>query len=75
MPDAHGNADVAQMFLAPAPVHITPQMAELFELKLREAEVDEPVRAAAMSTIMQAEHDVDQEKVCWRRCRSHHLPM
>lgn len=51
------------MFLAPAPVRITPEMAEIFELKLRQAEVGEPARAAAMSALMQAEHNTYQEKV------------
>lgn len=51
------------MFAAPAPVKITPEMAALFELKLQEAEVDEPARAAAMSVLMQAEHDTYQQKV------------
>ena len=50
------------MFLAPAPVRITPEMAEKFELKLREAEQEEPARAAAMSKLMQAEHNTYQEK-------------
>lgn len=54
---------VWQMFAAPAPVKITPEMAALFELKLQEAEVDEPARAAAMSVLMQAEHDTYQQKV------------
>lgn len=58
------------MFAAPAPVKITPEMAALFELKLQEAEVDEPVRAAAMSVLMQAEHDTFQQKVWFWRFRS-----
>ena len=57
------HAVLCQMFLAPAPVRITQEMAEMFELKLREAELDAPARRGAMSTLMQAEHNTYQEQV------------
>ena len=51
------------MFLAPAPVKITPEMAGAFEAKLKVAEAAGPERAAAMSALMQAEHNTYREKV------------
>jgi len=51
------------MFLAPAPVKITPEMASAFDAKMKIAEAAEPARAAAMSALLQAEHDTNREKV------------
>ena len=51
------------MFLAPAPVKITPEMARAFDAKMKIAEAAEPARAAAMSALLQAEHNTNREKV------------
>ena len=51
-----------QMFLAPAPVKITPEMARAFDRKMKVAEAAEPTRAAAMSALLQAEHNTNREK-------------
>ena len=56
-------SDPVQMFLAPAPVKITPEMARAFDMKMKVAEAAEPERAAAMSALLQAEHNTNREKV------------
>jgi hypothetical protein len=43
-------------------VKITPEMASAFEAKLKVAEAAEPERAAAMSALLQAEHNTYREK-------------